>query len=781
MTPSSTATGEHPHDQHHRDHEPPNGNREPQQLLPSAPRAGFDAPVHSRSDDHLNRWPLARQIYRVAVDGPEDWSARIGLYGEWGTGKTSVLKFVSAMAEADKHIVVWFDPWAYSSKPDLWAAFVIAVGEAAEKKLGAITWVGEMRKKLLFDKGRKLFASLTKVAPTDYGTPVAGGLELLRHAFAFGSKELEKLKEELQGRRVIILIDDLDRTAAELVPEILYALKEVMDVPGFSFICGFDPHVVGKVLAARHLGFSDGLKFLDKIIDYPVWLPPPTADGLRKIAESDVTKYCPFVPGDALRDVLELLPANPRSIRQFVRLCALLKTQAARHGSDELHWPIILTSNVIKTRFPMLDHDKLHSSLFYGEVGSLAAGYVRESREKVSEAIKRHVATCLNLPETRNDKDAHDWLGKAMMQLAQHINELPGARASQAIYQATLAERPSPLTRQEFDSIFSLWEDSTSAGGIGEWIARHADAQGFHLTAVARELVSHLCPGLRAILHLADTAFNIPERERFRPEAQRALSFLEELTLRPAAFHSGIADHDWLPLELIVTILAPLIDSPGSVHAELWPQIERVLLELVERWDKDGDSHYWRAIDVVRSIGRDGEGRPDGKRFAVISRKLNDLVDDRLSEVFVRRIEEYGCISRMADGHMGTRETRLLIKKPGSRLWKKHRSKIVAAFSNPQPSAAAQANAYAFIRWILQMGVSSDRVDDEAARALMSDGELMLAIWETATWDAFLGPHVDRIRAFPEFLATRGCTLPIPYWWDSVLQDYQRTADRDEE
>ncbi len=49
--------------------------------------AGFDASVFDPKDDHLNRWPLARQIYNVAVNGPAEWSARIGVYGEWGTGK----------------------------------------------------------------------------------------------------------------------------------------------------------------------------------------------------------------------------------------------------------------------------------------------------------------------------------------------------------------------------------------------------------------------------------------------------------------------------------------------------------------------------------------------------------------------------------------------------------------------------------------------------------------------------------------------------------------------
>ena len=34
--------------------------------------------------------------------------------------------------------------------------------------------------------------------------------------------------------------------------------------PGVSFVCAFDPVVVGRVLGVGHPGFGDGLKFLDK-------------------------------------------------------------------------------------------------------------------------------------------------------------------------------------------------------------------------------------------------------------------------------------------------------------------------------------------------------------------------------------------------------------------------------------------------------------------------------------------------------------------------------------
>jgi KAP-like P-loop domain-containing protein len=165
------------------------------------------------------------------------------------------------------------------------------------------------------EKAGGIIGSLTGVINEKAGDAVNGGLELVKKYFSASASDFKAVQPLLGDKRVIILIDDLDRTARELVPEILFALKELMDIPGFSFICAFDPAVVGEVLGEYHPGFGDGLKFLDKIIDYPRWLPPASTEGLRKLASSDARISCPFVPEVAIRDAIPLLPASIRNRR----------------------------------------------------------------------------------------------------------------------------------------------------------------------------------------------------------------------------------------------------------------------------------------------------------------------------------------------------------------------------------------------------------------------------------------------------------------------------------
>src|SRR6266478_4587803 len=88
---------------------------------------GFDAAIKRREEDYLNRWPFAQELYGIATTGPDDWSVRIGIYGEWGTGKTSVLQFISQSAAENEHILIHFNPWEHSSKQALWNSFANAV------------------------------------------------------------------------------------------------------------------------------------------------------------------------------------------------------------------------------------------------------------------------------------------------------------------------------------------------------------------------------------------------------------------------------------------------------------------------------------------------------------------------------------------------------------------------------------------------------------------------------------------------------------------------------
>ena len=82
------------------------------------------------------RWRERFTASRLMV--PSNGPVRIGIYGEWGTGKTSVLEFIASMAKKDEQIVIRFNPWQHSTKDSLWRAFVLAVFSELEVTFGKL-------------------------------------------------------------------------------------------------------------------------------------------------------------------------------------------------------------------------------------------------------------------------------------------------------------------------------------------------------------------------------------------------------------------------------------------------------------------------------------------------------------------------------------------------------------------------------------------------------------------------------------------------------------------
>jgi predicted KAP-like P-loop ATPase len=115
-----------------------------------------------------------------------------------------------------------------------------------------------------------------------------------------------------------VFIDDLDRTDPTVVPKLLLALRELLDVPKFVFVLAFDRGTVSRALAEYNTAWGPwGEAILEKIIDFPFELPTPTPGQVKALAVRQFGELCPFVPLDRLNEVAALLPDNPRRLKLF--------------------------------------------------------------------------------------------------------------------------------------------------------------------------------------------------------------------------------------------------------------------------------------------------------------------------------------------------------------------------------------------------------------------------------------------------------------------------------
>jgi predicted KAP-like P-loop ATPase len=97
-----------------------------------------DAPIEHLADDRLGRGDFARLLGRALAESPERRSMVVALYGDWGSGKTSVLNLcfeaLSALPPEQQPLVVRFNPWWYSNTGELLAQFFEQLGSALEEQ-----------------------------------------------------------------------------------------------------------------------------------------------------------------------------------------------------------------------------------------------------------------------------------------------------------------------------------------------------------------------------------------------------------------------------------------------------------------------------------------------------------------------------------------------------------------------------------------------------------------------------------------------------------------------
>jgi hypothetical protein len=266
----------------------------------------------------------------------------IGVFGEWGTGKTSLMRLIEQRLSNDPDIVtVWFNAWRYEKEEHPIVPLVGTIVRALERHKGLAQRFGESGQRLI----RSLraiaygFSATSKVKVPGFAEVEASFvakemidrderltpdplLDRSLYFGAFNSLDDVKLREDV---RVVVLIDDLDRCFPDQAIRLLESIKLVLAQPGFIFVLGVARKVVEGYLQHRYAteyGIADfkGELYLDKIVQLPFHIPPST---------NRMTEFCqtllidqPDELVDELQPVLpviaEALGGNPRALIRFV-------------------------------------------------------------------------------------------------------------------------------------------------------------------------------------------------------------------------------------------------------------------------------------------------------------------------------------------------------------------------------------------------------------------------------------------------------------------------------
>jgi predicted KAP-like P-loop ATPase len=300
----------------------------------STTRFRSDRPIEQSAQDALERADFARRLALniQAWDGSE--SLVIGIHGDWGSGKSSVKNLVlERLGEFGDQSprILHFNPWMISGEQHVADAFFLETELVlAEDKLGQ----DGKKRAVAWRKYARHFETLAKLSTAvDVALPFVGALpgvgKLMAERLREGAGLAEQAASSLEGktktideqrvevrelfkklsRKLVIVIDDLDRLTDEEIRVMFRIVKATADFPNTVFLLLFQKSTVAKALDPICGG--QGEVFLQKIVQVELGLPALPPNKLAGFWEEGVTELVG-------REFITELNANGRLLKLWL-------------------------------------------------------------------------------------------------------------------------------------------------------------------------------------------------------------------------------------------------------------------------------------------------------------------------------------------------------------------------------------------------------------------------------------------------------------------------------
>lgn len=357
-----------------------------------------DLPIAKLEEDGLNRGSFAESLAKTLVQYSFPSSLTIGLYGEWGSGKTSLLNMVFENVERidDGVVVLRFNPWLCSDPKQLVTQFFKQMATAIKLKKRAADKAWE-----LIDQYADILGA-TSVIPVA-GEIVAAFTKVLTKKAEEETKErtndlqesknqiIKKLKDE--KIKIIVSIDDIDRLSEEEIVAVFQLVKSLADFPNTIYVLAFDYDVVVRALGKVQHG--DGKEYLEKIVQVPFEIPVPNIDDIHEALFSKLNGILGDIPEEdwdkeTWAELFQQGIKNYiRSIRDVIRYTNVfsLKYELLKNETSAAD---LLGLTCLQVFEPTV-YSKLPSykDILCGEKRSFSHERQKETEEKVECAINR--------------------------------------------------------------------------------------------------------------------------------------------------------------------------------------------------------------------------------------------------------------------------------------------------------------------------------------------------------------------------------------------------------
>lgn len=245
-----------------------------------------DGYISSIDEDELGRENLVKLIAKSIIERIKQGSHKslsIGIYGEWGEGKTSLMKMIESELNNDGFKdIVWFNPWASSDCDQIYVDFFAA--------LSKLSFDNELSS-AISSYGRGIIHN------EQFYTPVRSSyMTQLRRSLPSIDADMSSLKKNIsknlinKDKHIVVFIDDIDRLLPIEIQTVFKLSRQIADFENVIFVMGLDPKVISQAFYQIYNSEEIGRSYLEKMIQIPFVLPVIHQNRLTQLITNQLEK-----------------------------------------------------------------------------------------------------------------------------------------------------------------------------------------------------------------------------------------------------------------------------------------------------------------------------------------------------------------------------------------------------------------------------------------------------------------------------------------------------------
>lgn len=214
--------------------------------------------------DLLERKIIINQLYKYISNYKADTSYVIGLIGDWGSGKTTILNNVKRELKNNKQVVLIddFDPWIYGTQE----ALLTDMFDKIMNETGISFNLSNSRR----------FVDTLKAITTNTASDLKFVDKVVDKLITTDKEDVAFLISEMQkyltlnNKTVVFFIDNIDRAEADNIIFMFKLIGTVFNLPNIIYVLSYDKNRVDDILKNTQ---KINPKYTEKIINQEIYIP----------------------------------------------------------------------------------------------------------------------------------------------------------------------------------------------------------------------------------------------------------------------------------------------------------------------------------------------------------------------------------------------------------------------------------------------------------------------------------------------------------------------------